>query len=319
MRTPNVFYRVPPMPIKIPNDLPARAILERERIAVIDESQALRQDIRPLEIAVLNLMPDKIVTETQLLRVLGHTPLQIQLTLLRPASHQARNTSQDHLLAFYQTWEDVKDRRFDALIVTGAPVEQMPFEEVTYWPELAGIFDWASRNVFSSLFICWGAQAALYHYHGVPKHLLKTKQFGVFQHCICKAFEPLTAGFDDCFTVPVSRHTEVRHKDIAQVKGLEILAESSESGLCLVHEPSARRVFMFNHLEYDAETLQREYQRDASSSLGTAVPCNYFPGNDPKAMPRMTWRAHRNLLFGNWINLVYQGTPYDLSKLEEYI
>jgi homoserine O-succinyltransferase/O-acetyltransferase len=303
------------MPIKIPNDLPARAVLDRERVPVITEDLALRQDIRPLQIALLNLMPEKIRTETQLARVLGATPLQIEMTLLRPASHESRNTPQEHLIAFYKTWDEVRDRRFDALIVTGAPVEHLPFESVTYWDELAAILDWTNTHVFSGLFICWGAQAALHHFHGLPKHDVGVKRFGVFPHHVLKPYEPLTAGFDDRFFVPVSRYTEVRHGDVAAVPGLEILVESEESGICLIQDARRRRFYMFNHLEYDAETLLGEYRRDRDAGLATAMPFNYFPDDDPDLAPRMTWRAHRNLLFGNWINLVYQGTPYDLIHL----
>ncbi len=304
------------MPIKIPTDLPARAVLEKERVAIITEDVALRQDIRPLQVALLNLMPEKIKTETQILRVLGATPLQIEMTLLRVATHEAKNTPLEHLTAFYQTFDEVKDRRFDALIVTGAPVEHLPYDQVNYWDELTRIFDWAKTNVYSSLFICWGAQAALHHYHGLPKHAVGAKQFGVFPHKVLKPFEPLTAGFDDFFFVPVSRHTEVRHDDVVKATGLDILVESDESGICLIQEPAKRRVYMFNHLEYDAETLMKEYQRDRDSGLSTALPLNYFPEDNPDMAPRMTWRAHRNLLFGNWINMVYQGTPYDLDRIE---
>jgi homoserine O-succinyltransferase len=307
------------MPIKIPNDLPARAVLDRERVSVISEDVALRQDIRPLQIALLNLMPEKIKTETQLLRVLGATPLQIEMTLLRPGRHESKNTPQEHLTAFYKTWEEVRDKRFDALIVTGAPVEHLPYESVTYWNELTAIFDWTKTNVYSSLLICWGAQAALHHFHGLPKYDVGAKRFGVFRHRVLKPFEPLTAGFDDFFFVPVSRHTEVRHDDVAAVPALEILVESEESGICLIQETASRRFYMFNHLEYDAETLLGEYRRDRDAGLKTALPFNYFPDNDPELAPRMTWRAHRNLLFGNWINMVYQGTPYDLAKLEPVV
>jgi homoserine O-succinyltransferase/O-acetyltransferase len=303
------------MPIKIPNDLPARAVLDSERVPVITETLALRQDIRPLQIALLNLMPEKIKTETQLLRVLGATPLQIEMTLLRPASHESRNTPQEHLTAFYSTWQEVRHRHFDALIVTGAPVEHLPYAEVTYWRELTAILDWTKTNVYSSLFICWGAQAALHHFHRLPKYDVGAKRFGVFRHRLLKPFEPLTAGFDDFFFVPVSRYTEVRHADVASIAGLDILVESEESGLCLIQDVAARRVYMFNHLEYDAETLLGEYRRDRAAGLEPALPFNYFPDNDPELAPRMTWRAHRALLFGNWINMVYQGTPYDLRAL----
>lgn len=303
------------MPIKIPDTLPAAAILEAERIPLIREGRAAHQDIRPLRIALLNLMPNKIKTETQLLRLLGATPLQVEMTLVRIASHDSKNTSKDHLLAFYKTWDEIRDQKFDALIVTGAPVEHLPYAEVTYWPELTAILDWAERHVYSSFFICWGAQAALYHYHGVPKRDVPAKRFGVFDHRILMPFHPLIAGFDDVFPVPVSRHTEIQHEDAAKVAGLEILAEADETGLCLAYEPDRRRVYMFNHLEYDADTLSAEYFRDAQAGMDTALPFNYFPGNDPGNTPKITWRAHRTLLFSNWINMVYQGTPYDLNAL----
>jgi homoserine O-succinyltransferase len=304
------------MPIKIPTDLPARAVLEKERVAVITEDVAIRQDIRPLQIALLNLMPEKIKTETQILRVLGATPLQIEMTLLRAATHESKNTPREHLTAFYQTFDEVRDRRFDALIVTGAPVEHLPYEQVNYWDELTRIFDWAKTNVWSSLFICWGAQAALHHYHGLPKYDVGAKRFGVYLHRVLNPYEPLTAGFDDYLFVPVSRHTEVRHEDVVKVPALDILVESEQSGICLIQEPASRRVYMFNHLEYDAETLMKEYVRDRDSGMNTALPFNYFPDNNPELTPRMTWRAHRNLLFGNWINMVYQGTPYDLNRID---
>jgi homoserine O-succinyltransferase len=307
------------MPIKIPNDLPARAVLDRERVPVIIEDVALRQDIRPLQIALLNLMPDKVRTETQLLRVLGATPLQIELTLLRAASHESRYTPIEHLTAFYKIWNEVRDRRFDALIITGAPVEHLPFAEVHYWDELTQIFEWTKSNVYSGFFICWGAQAALHYFHGLPKYGVCEKRFGVFRHRVLKPFEPLTAGFDDFFFVPVSRYTEVRHRDVATVPDLEILVESEKSGICLIQDFARRRFYMFNHLEYDAETLLGEYRRDRDAGLGTALPFNYFPDNDPELAPRLTWRAHRNLLFGNWINMIYQGTPYDLAELKPVV
>lgn len=303
------------MPIKIPNDLPARAVLEQERVPIISETAALRQDIRPLQIALLNLMPEKIKTETQLLRVLGSTPLQVEMTLLRPASHTPRNTPQEHLTAFYRTWAEVRNRRFDALIVTGAPVEHLAFEDVAYWDELTAILDWTRTNVFGTLGICWGAQAALHHFHGIPKHAVGAKRFGVFPHRVVRPFEPLVAGFDDTFPVPVSRYSEIRHADLATAPEIQILVESDETGLCLLQDAAHRRVYMFNHLEYDAETLLAEYQRDRAAGLETGLPFNYFPDDDPTQAPRLTWRAHRHLLFGNWINQIYQGTPFDLAKL----
>ncbi len=303
------------MPIRIPDDLPAREILEAERIPLIRADRADRQDIRPLRIALLNLMPDKVKTETQLLRVLGATPLQIDMTLLRIGSHESKNTSKEHLLAFYRTWDEVKDQKFDALIVTGAPVEHLEYSDVTYWAELQAIFDWARTNVFSSFFICWGAQAALNHYHGVPKHGVEAKRFGIYDHRILMPFHPLIAGFDDRFPVPVSRHTEIRHEDAAKVPGLEILAEADGTGLCLAYEPENRRIYMFNHLEYDADSLAGEYFRDAKAGMNTALPHNYFPSDNPEQAPPITWRAHRTLLFSNWINMVYQGTPYNLDLM----
>jgi len=303
------------MPIKIPDGLPGRAILEREKVPLILEGRALRQDIRPLQIAILNLMPDKITTETQLLRALGNTPLQIEVTLLHAASHTSKNTAAEHLTAFYQSHADVAHRQFDALIVTGAPVEQLDFKDVTYWPELTKIFDWAKTNVYSRLFICWGAQAALHHYYGIEKQLLAEKKSGLYLHALAHGFDPLTAGFDDFFDIPVSRHTEVRREDIAEHANLAILAESLQSGVGLVHDRASRDVYIFNHLEYDADTLKREYVRDHAAGLEPALPARYFPGNNPAAVPQVTWRAHRSLLFGNWINLVYQGTPYELGSV----
>ncbi len=305
------------MPIKIPNNLPGRQILERENVPFIDESVAVRQDIRPLQILILNLMPDKIKTETQLLRVLGATPLQIEITLLYMSTHESKNTAKDHLLEFYVTHDDIKDRKFDGMIVTGAPVEQMEYKDVNYWPELQKIFDWAENNVHSSFFICWGAQAALNHYHGIAKHMLPSKQSGVYPHRVVAPYQSLIAGFDDVLGVPVSRHTEIRHEDIEAIPYLYIIVDSEESGACLVHEPSKARVYMFNHLEYDTDTLKNEFERDLSAGLNPSMPAHYFPDNNPSRKPQMTWRAHRNLLFGNWINLVYQTTPYDIEKIKK--
>lgn len=303
------------MPIIIPSDLPAYSVLQKERVPVMSDARAARQDIRPLEIAILNLMPDKIKTETQLMRLLGATPLQVNVTLLHPSTHSSKNTAAEHLQRFYKVFDEVRERAFDALIVTGAPVEHMPFEAVNYWDELCSVLDWAARRVYSSFFLCWGAQAALHHYHGVPKYDLPAKMFGVYKHRAFDPHQPLTNGFDDEFYVPVSRHTEMRAEDVAKIDSLQILAESAESGLCLVKDAAKRRIYMFNHLEYDSETLGLEFRRDQERSLGTSVPHNYYPDDDPAREPRITWRAHRNLLFGNWINMVYQGTPYDLSEL----
>ncbi len=303
------------MPIKIPNDLPARRVLEEEGVEVIRESDAIRQDIRPLRIALLNLMPDKIRTETQIARVVGSTPLQVEMTLLCTASYRPRTVPEDHLIDFYHTWEEVRQDKFDGLIVTGAPIETLPFEEVDYWDELINILDWAQTNVCRGFYLCWGAQAALHHFHGVPKHLLKRKLFGVFQHHIVKPASNLLRGFNDEFWIPVSRHTEVRREDIPDKPGLDILAESPDSGLCLMEDLPHRAVYMFNHLEYDADTLKREYERDVAAGLDTQVPRNYFPGDDPSVAPINNWRSYAHLLFWNWINEIYQSTPYDISQV----
>ncbi len=303
------------MPIKIPQTLPGRAVLEQEHVSFILEDRAMRQDIRPLQVAILNLMPDKVTTETQLLRALGNSPLQVEITLLHMASHTSKNTTQDHLAAFYQTFADVKHRNFDALIVTGAPVEHVPFEEITYWDELTQILDWAKTHVYSSLFLCWAAFAGLYYYNDVPKYSLPQKMSGVYRHKLLTPFVPLMAGFDDRFDVPVSRNTEIRAADIALHAALEILTASEESGIFIVEDAAHRRVYILNHLEYDADTLQKEYARDVATGLNPHVPHNYFPDNDPTLPPRITWRAHRTLLFCNWLNMVYQGTPFDLAEL----
>lgn len=305
------------MPIRISRHLPAHDVLQKERVFVMDENRSATQDIRPLEIAILNLMPDKISTETQLLRVLGATPLQLNVTFLRPETHNSKNTAKEHLDAFYTTFSQIKHQCYDALIVTGAPVEQMPFAEVTYWSELQDIFDWAASHVYSCLFLCWGAQAAMFHYHDIDKLQLPQKRFGVYTHLTSTPYHPLTNGFDDSFGVPVSRHTEVILDDILKVPSLEVFASSDEAGACLVYEEDARRVYMFNHLEYDAETLKKEYDRDVAK-LGkdqVPLPRYYYPDDDPLNKPHITWRAHRNLLFSNWINIVYQGTPYNLTDL----
>lgn len=304
------------MPIKIPDQLPAKQILKDENIFVMDEQRALHQDIRPLQIAILNLMPTKVVTETQLLRLLGNTPLQVEATLLRMNSHKSKNTSEEHLLAFYQTLDEVRDRRFDGLIITGAPVEQMPFEEVDYWPELQEIMDWSFDNVFSLFHICWGAQAALYHQFGVPKHPLPHKQFGVFPHRVVEQNIKLLRGFDDVFYVPHSRHTETSRADVEQVSGLKILAESDEAGVYILATQDGRQIFVTGHSEYDPLTLKKEYDRDVAANLPIQIPVNYFPGDDPTQPPVVRWRGHAHLLFSNWINYyVYQETPYDLGQL----
>jgi homoserine O-succinyltransferase/O-acetyltransferase len=302
------------MPIRIPNDLPARKILEREGVQVMTEATASRQDIRPLRIGLLNLMPEKIKTETQFARLIGASPLQVELHLIRITNHMPKNTSQEHMIAFYETWEDVRSQKFDGFITTGAPIELLPFEEVTYWNELQAIFDWTQTNVHSSLNICWGAQAALHHFHGVPKHVLPKKAFGVFRHRNLNPASTYLRGFSDDFSMPVSRWTEVRRSDLPQ-HGLEVLMESDEMGLCLIHDPKHRSLYMFNHIEYDTATLGDEYRRDVAAAKAINMPANYFPGNDPARPPENRWRSHAHLLFGNWINEVYQTTPFDLEHI----
>jgi homoserine O-succinyltransferase/O-acetyltransferase len=303
------------MPIRIPNDLPAAKILEREGVNVMTEASANRQDIRPLRIGLLNLMPEKIKTETQFARLIGATPLQVDLHLVKVSSHTPKNTSADHMIAFYEGWEDIVDQRFDGFIITGAPIEQMPFEDVTYWEELTRIFNWTQTNVHSTFNICWGAQAALYHFHKVPKHPLAEKAFGVYRHRNLNPASPYLRGFSDDFSMPVSRWTEVRRNDLPGNHGLEVLMESDEMGLCLLNDPANRALHMFNHIEYDTNTLGDEFRRDESAGKAIKLPANYFPGNDPQQKPENRWRAHAHLLFGNWINEVYQTTPYDLANI----
>lgn len=305
------------MPIKIPDDLPAKKILERENIFVMTENRALNQDIRPLEVAILNLMPNKVETETQLARLLGNTPLQVNLTLLTTDTYQPKNVSEEHLLSFYSTWNEVKHRRFDGLIITGAPVELMDWHEVAYWEELQQILDWSKKNVWSSFFICWGAQAALQHFHHIPKYTLPQKRFGIFWHQRNTQDGMLLRGFDDRFLVPVSRHTEMRREDIEKIPELDIMSESTESGLYIVRNKNHRQLFIFNHSEYDTCSLKNEYDRDKARGDNIELPCNYFPQNDPSKAPPLMWRAHSNLLFNNWLNYyVYQTTPFDLEKLD---
>lgn len=304
------------MPINIPDDLPTAEILRSENIFVAGETRAMQQDIRPLEIAILNLMPTKIATETQLLRLLGNTPLQVNITLLHPKTHVSKNTPQEHLLKFYKTFDDVKEQKFDGLVVTGAPVETLEFQEVDFWEELTQILDWAKTNVFSSMFICWGAQAGLYHYYGIPKYPLPDKIFGVFPHFSTSKFVPLFRGFDDEFYAPHSRHTEVRREDIEKVKQLQILSESPEAGIYIVISRDNKEIFITGHSEYEAITLKAEYDRDVSKNLLIALPKNYFPGDDPSKDPLVKWRGHANLLFANWLNYyVYQETPYDINAI----
>ena len=303
------------MPINIPSDLPARAALEQENIFVMTEERATSQDIRPLDIVIVNLMPTKITTETQLLRVLGNTPIQIGITLLRTAEHVSKHTPLDHLERFYKTFDEIKDRHFDGMIVTGAPVEHLPFEDVDYWKELLKIMNYASTgHVFSTLYICWAAQAALYHFYGIPKHDLPSKRFGVFEHDVLEPTCNLFRGFDDVFHAPHSRHTEVRAKDVRRIPELNILAESREAGLALVERFDHSQVFMTGHLEYDRNTLDKEYKRDLAKGLPINMPRHYYPGDNPDATPVVNWRAHAHLFFSNWLNYyVYQETPYSFT------
>ncbi len=303
------------MPIKIPDHLPARKTLEAEGVMVMSEGDAVRQDIRPLHIGLLNLMPNKIQTETQLARLIGSTPLQVELTLVRITNHVARNTPQDHMSSFYRPWNEVRSDRFDGFIITGAPVEKLPFEEVTYWEELSSIFDWTQTHVHRCLNICWAAQAAVHHFHGVPKHELSRKAFGVFRHRNLAPASPYLRGFSDDFCIPTSRWTENRREDIPWEKGLQLLAESEDSSLCLLNDPQLRSLHMFNHLEYDALTLGEEYFRDIAAGKEIALPVNYFPNDDPTLEPRNQWRSHGHLLFGNWVNEIYQTTPFDRKNI----
>ncbi len=303
------------MPIKIPNDLPARETLSREGVMVLKETDATRQDIRPMRIALLNLMPNKIRTETQFARLIGATPLQVEMTLLRITSHTPRNTPQAHMISFYRDFREVQQSgdKFDGLIITGAPVELLDFEEVRYWDELRDIFEWTQSHVHTTMCICWGAQAALRHFHGVPKHPLPRKAFGVFRHRNLAPSSPYLRGFSDDFSIPVSRWTEVRAADLPSGAGLKVLMESDETGLCFIEDKARRMLYMFNHIEYDTTSLAEEYWRDVERGVDIHIPANYFPGDDPHATPENRWRSHAHLLFGNWINEMYQTTPFDIS------
>jgi homoserine O-succinyltransferase/O-acetyltransferase len=303
------------MPIKIPDTLPAAETLTREGVAIVRETDAIRQDIRPLQIGLLNLMPNKIRTETQIARLIGASPLQVELTLVRIGEHTPKNTSQEHLISFYQTWDEIAHRKFDGFLVTGAPVEQMPFTEVTYWPELTRIFDWTRTHVHSPFYICWGAMAAAWYFHGVPKHALGSKAFGVFRHKNLVPASPYLSGFSDDFQIPVSRWTEVRRADIDAAPGLTRLIDSETVGPCLMEHKASRSLFMFNHIEYDSASLKEEFERDRAAGKPIHVPHNYFPGDDPSREPQNRWRSHAHLLFGNWINQVYQTAPYQLDEI----
>ena len=303
------------MPIRIPDALPARETLRKEGVMVMAEADAVRQDIRPLQIALLNLMPNKIRTETQIARLIGATPLQVELTLVRVGGHTPKNTPVEHLITFYQTWEEVKHRKFDGFIITGAPIELLPFEEVAYWEELEQIFDWTVTNVHSTFNICWGAMAAIWHFHKVPKYALDRKAFGVFRHKNLNPASPYLSGFSDDFQIPVSRWTEIRGADIPAGSGLELLMDSGETGPCLIAEKECNRLYIFNHIEYDSTSLKEEYERDVSAHVKINVPHNYYPDDDPSRPPQNRWRSHAHLLFGNWINRVYQTTPFDLDDI----
>ena len=304
------------MPIKIPNDLPAYKTLTEENIFVMTETRAITQDIRPLKILIVNLMPKKIETETQLARLLGNTPLQVEPTLLHTSSHQSKNVAEEHLLAFYKTFKDVKHENFDGMIITGAPVEHMPFEQVEYWAELCEIMEWSKTHVHSTLHICWGAQAGLYYHYGIQKQAVDKKLFGVFPHTVDYKSSILFRGFDDVFYVPQSRHTTVSQEDVEKLAELKILASSKQTGVYAVSSKNGRQIFITGHSEYDAETLKNEYLRDLSQGKPIDIPYNYFPGDNPTKPPMVSWRAHANLLFSNWLNyFVYQSTPYDIKNI----
>ena len=306
------------MPIKIPNALPATDTLRSENIFVMTETRAMTQDIRPLQIALVNLMPTKIDTETQLARVLGNTPLQIELELIAPSGHVSKNTSKEHMLAFYKTFDQVKHRTFDGVIITGAPVELMDFEEVDYWPELCEIMEWSKTHAHSTLHICWGAQAGLYYHYGIQKKLLDKKLFGVFKHTVEDPNFILFRGFDDKFWVPHSRNTTVAREDIEATEGLKVLSASPEAGVYAVKSPESKQVFLMGHAEYDPDTLKKEYLRDVAAGVDIQLPENYFPENDPSQPPIVRWRSCAHLLYANWLNYcVYQTTPYDISEIKE--
>ncbi len=304
------------MPIKIPASLPAIKVLESENIFVMTHERAMTQDIRPLKIAILNLMPTKIETETQLLRLLGNTPLQVDVDLLHMASHISKNTPATHLSTFYKTFDEIRSKKYDGMIITGAPVEKLPYEEVDYWPELCEIMEWSRKNVYSTLHICWGAQAALYYFFGIPKYPLPQKLSGVYSHKVLTPFHPLTRGFDDIYYAPHSRYTEVRREDIEANEQLMVLTYSASAGVHIAAKKNGRQFFVMGHAEYDRNTLANEYFRDVNKGIHPRIPENYFPDNDVHATPLFLWRGHASLLFSNWLNyFVYQTTPYDLETL----
>lgn len=304
------------MPIKIPDTLPARQILEGENVFVMDETRAHHQDIRPLKILILNLMPIKITTETQLLRVLSNTPLQLDVEFLMTSTHVSKNTSNEHLSTFYKSFAEVKNLKYDGMIITGAPVEQIRFEDVDYWDELVEIMEWSKKNVTNTFHICWGAQAGLYYHFGIEKYPTRQKMFGIFPHVVVDKREPLMRGFDDTFYAPHSRHTTILREDIASCEGLKLMAESEDAGVYIVMSADRRQIFVTGHSEYDRDTLKGEYVRDLGKGLDIQKPANYFPDDDTAAIPSVLWRAHAHLLYSNWINYyVYQATPYELEKI----
>jgi homoserine O-succinyltransferase len=306
------------MPIKVPANLPAVQVLESENVFVMTNERAMSQDIRPLNIVILNLMPTKAETETQLMRVLSNTPLQVDVTLLQMATHKSKNTSESYLQTFYKTFDEICGEKFDGMIITGAPVEKLPFEEVDYWPELCKIMTWSRRNVYSTMHICWGAQAGLYYHYGIPKYLLSQKISGIFRHRVLDPLHPLVRGFDDDFWAPHSRYTEIRREDIEKHPELEILTESNAAGVHIVATKNGRQIFVTGHEEYDRNTLKKEYFRDVKKGLHPLVPQNYFPNDDPTQEPPFVWRSHAFLMFSNWLNyFVYQNTPYEIGKISE--
>ncbi|MBJ6371537.1 homoserine O-acetyltransferase MetA [Sedimentitalea arenosa] len=303
------------MPIKIPSDLPAYEVLTREGVMVMSEDQAARQDIRPLRIGLLNLMPKKIQTENQFARLIGATPLQIELSLIRMSEHQAKNTAADHMESFYRPFSEIGDEKFDGLIITGAPIEHLEFGQVTYWDELQRVFDWTQTNVHSTFGVCWGGMAMINHFHGVPKHMLDHKAFGCYAHTNLAPASPYLRGFSDLCVIPVSRWTEMRQDEIDAAPGLKTLLGSDEVGPCLVEDREHRALYIFNHFEYDSDTLKQEYDRDVAENTPINVPRNYYPDDDPSRPPQNRWRSHAHLLYGNWINEIYQTTPFELDQI----
>ncbi|NOC44871.1 MULTISPECIES: homoserine O-succinyltransferase [unclassified Ruegeria] len=303
------------MPIKIPSELPAFDVLTKEGVMVMDEDQAMRQDIRPLRIGLLNLMPKKIQTENQFARLIGATPLQIDLSLIRMTEHRTKNTAAEHMSEFYRPFQEIKDQKFDGLIITGAPIEHLEFHDVTYWDEISEIFDWTQTNVHSTFGVCWGGMAMINHFHGVKKYMLDAKAFGCFRHRNLDPASPFLRGFSDDCVIPVSRWTEMKQDEIDRAPGLRTLLGSDDVGPCLVEDPGHRALYIFNHFEYDSDTLKQEYDRDVSNGTPINVPINYYPDDDPSKTPQNRWRSHAHLLYGNWINEIYQTTPFDMTKI----